>query len=96
MGPWARKLPSLFTGDTEKTPERQEEKGKERSALNKANIACLGESGKDDCSVKAVALQARKGFLLHPETQRKSEKNIETVGFNIQDQEWCEGSKEAV
>ena len=31
--------------------------------------------------------------LKHKETQRKVR---ELVGFNIQDQEWCEGHKEAV
>ncbi|KAF2567476.1 hypothetical protein F2Q68_00026219 [Brassica cretica] len=46
---------------------------------------------------KSVPLQAHQGFLLHPETQRKPEKKRERESdCSIQDQEWCEGSKEAV
>ncbi|KAF2576246.1 hypothetical protein F2Q70_00002949 [Brassica cretica] len=45
---------------------------------------------------KSVPLQARQGFLLHPEHKEKKRKDRELVGFNIQPQEWCEVHKEAV
>ena len=46
---------------------------------------------------KSVGLQARQGFLPHPEKQKKKQrKRKRWSDCMIQDQEWCEGNKEAV
>ncbi|KAF2613223.1 hypothetical protein F2Q70_00011442 [Brassica cretica] len=52
-----------------------------------------------NCHRQVRAFAGTPGLLLHPETQRKPEKKREREresDCSIQDQEWCEGSKETV